>query len=284
MIIRLNIIILILFLISEKLKSQVGLKQLGDITKEYCNQCLNYIDVETYYKCLKYFINNEKPSKALKLINNSYYNNRDKAYYNDQLKYQTNKLEFEFTAKYREHKLNTIISNKLLNQVLSNPDLLESDLNRLNNPKDLENLDLHDFIVNYGFYLFANVNKGNIKCQKIDYLFLTIIQEQINLFTLKSELEKFENYTFQIGDGVSIVKKKFFNKTLTYNIDLDNLQNFENEFKQDTVTIFDYYPLNQYKEPVFIEKKLKSNSTIDSLNKKNLFLDNKLYYILSYYG
>ena len=167
---------------------------------------------------------------------------------------------------------------------MSNPDLLESDLNRLNNPRDLENLDLHDFIVNYGFYLFANVNKGNVKCQKIDYLFLTIIQEQINLFTLKNELEKFENYTLQIGDGASIVKKKFFNKTLTYNIDLDNFQYFENEFKQDTTTIFDYYPLNQYKEPVFIEKKLKTNSTIDSLNKRNLFLNNKLYYILNYYG
>lgn len=258
------------------------------ILKEVCHikkldQIANAENMSVYDQCLKYVVKNEfdRDITDVLMTIDAIDNSEDKSS-NHQLtlKYEAIKYGSQLSKKFVEHYINYQLEKLLLELVLKHPKLLLNDLLRINHSEDITELNLHNFLGEFGYYLFSEKVEINGTFYLIDTTSKDILSKLVSIPSLKNELENFESYKLYFGEGAKFFRKKIFDVDIFYNVNNIIPMYSKSHFRIDTITISHYYPLHQWKDPLFLVHTLKSDNDMNQSDKEWFYLNRNIDRIL----
>lgn len=268
-----------------KLQCQIESDRAVNKNERGHTHCLKNNEVSIFIECLEYYSNTNNNNEILNLISNIDSINTQFNYLNHfKSLYSAFKYAYGFTYKYDEHKLNLKITSELNSMIKDKPNVLLEDLLELSKISSIKDYDLQRFLKEFGFYLFKEEAELEDEFEKVDKVVFRILSKLTDVRLLKLELENLKIIRLQVGEGVKLVYKKVFDDVIYYNIKSVNLKDLEDDFVIDTFTVFDYYPLQNWKEPIFILHKPRFEDD-DILNDElKILLNYRLYGIINKYG
>lgn len=185
-------------------------------------------------------------------------------------KYETLKRVCYASRNFNEHRLSQKIEKLLLQLVDVCPELLLNDLMAKNNPKIIDATSLKKFLEEYSFYLFSMNLNQNSTLNSIDEILKISLSKVVYLPALKKEIENVESYKIVVTEGAKFIKMAIFDSQILYFFNYRIPDSVRQKSSIDTVCIFDYYPLHQWKEPVFITYMINPEDALGLLYYNNL--------------
>jgi len=269
-------VLLILFL-SNSISAQNEPKSM--ILKMCNTDSIVYSEINQLNDCLNIFIEEESDYKILELLKQldtftieKITNNKDEL----DITYNLLNLAIIFANKFNEDLLVKKIESKLFNYIQSHPEYLKDKISKLKTKLFEDSIDLHNFIETYRYYLFSSNDTQTEELNLIDRTFRNILNSIIDLTLLKNEFEYLDDYKLIIGEGVSLIKKNIFNKEIVFHYKGQISKKIKNLKSDDIIVIYDYYPLNQWKEPVFKSYNLNSKEKLRNIGLENIYSETNL--------